>query len=362
MIEKGRISPFQLAILMHPTVVATAALSVPSITMKTAGIDMWMTPIIAALVGILTVVVMYRLYMKFPDFTFIQYTESILGIYAGKALSGFFILSFIFTNGIILREYGEFVIGSFLQETPMALVIFCMVAVCAYALYAGIEVLARVSQILVPAAVLIIFTMLVLMIPDLHPKEMFPILGDGLLPPLVGSLVPSSWFSQFFLLSFLYPLLNNKQYVLRWSFISVGIVMITLLAINLTILLIFGSLATQFYYAFLIAVRYISIADFLEHVESLLMAIWIIGMFVKVALLYYATVLGTAQWLGLSDYRPLIIPIGFLISLFSFWVSPNFEGLMHALGTTIPFLALIVQLGIPTMLLIVAAFRKGQPG
>ncbi|MBA2940608.1 endospore germination permease [Paenibacillus sp. CGMCC 1.16610] len=362
MIEKGRISPLQLAIIMHPTVLATATLSVPSITMKTAGIDMWMTPILSAMVGLLSVIVMYRLYIKYPELTFIQYTEAILGVYAGKALSGFFLVSFIFTNGLVLREYGEFVIGNFLHETPMALVIFCMVAVCAYVLYEGIEVLARVSQILIPSAVLIIFIMLILMIPDLHPKEMFPILGDGPLPLLVGSLVPSSWFTQFFMLSFLYPFLNKKRHVLQWSFLSVGIVMITLLTINLTILLMFGSLTVQFNYAFLIAVRYISISDFLEHIEALVMTIWIIGMFIKVSLIYYATVLGTAQCLGLSDYRPLIVPVGFLILLLSFWVSPNFQELMHAIGTNIPFLALITQLGVPSMLLLAASFRKGQQG
>lgn len=362
MIEKGRISPLQLAIIMHPTVLATATLSVPSITMRTAGIDMWMTPLLSTVVGILSVIVMYRLYIKYPSQTFVQYTESILGVYAGKALSGFFLLSFIFTNGLVLREYGEFVIGNFLHETPMLLVIFCMVAVCAYVLYQGIEVLARVSQILIPSAVFIIFIMLVLMIPTLHPKEMFPILGDGPLPLLLGSLVPSSWFSQFFMLSFLFPFLNKKQHVLGWSLLSLGIVMVTLLTINLTILLMFGSLTTQFNYAFLIAVRYISIADFLEHIESLVMTIWIMGMFIKVSLVYYATVLGIAQCLGLSDYRPLIVPVGFLMLLLSYWVSPNFQELMHVLGTTIPFLALISQLGVPCMLLLAAALRKGQHG
>ncbi|MDD9271217.1 endospore germination permease [Paenibacillus sp. GCM10023248] len=362
MIDKGRISPLQVAILLHPTIAATAALSVPSITMRTAGIDMWMTPILAAIAGIITVYVMYRLFLKFPELTFIQYTESILGTYAGKTLSAFFLFSFLFTNGLVLREYGEFVIGSFLQETPMAVVIFGMVAVCAYVLYEGIEVLARSSQILVPAAVLIIFFMVVLLIPDLHPKEMFPIMGNGPLPLLVGSLVPASWFTQFYILTFLFPLINRKEHILTWCFISVGSVMFTLLVINLTILLLFGPLTVQFNYAFLVAVRYISIADFMEHAESLLMAIWIIGMFVKISLIYYATVLGTAQWLGLPDYKALIVPVGILIILFSFWVSPNFEELKRTLGTTIPFLGMLTQLGIPCALLLAASFRRGRQG
>lgn len=362
MIDKGRISPLQMAVLLHPTIAATAALSVPSITMSTAGIDMWMTPILAAIAGCMTVYVMYLLHARYPGLTFIQYTENILGKYAGKVLSAFFLVSFLFTNGLVLREYGEFVIGSFLQETPMAAVIFCMVAVCAYVLYEGIEVMARASQILVPAAVLIIFIMVILLIPDLHPKEMFPIMGNGPLPLLVGSLVPASWFTQFYILTFLFPLINKKKNMLTWCFVSVGAVMFTLLTINLTILFLFGPLTVQFNYAFLVAVRYISIADFLEHVESLLMAIWIIGMFVKISLVYYATVLGIAQWLGLSDYKPLIVPVGILITLFSFWVSPNFEELKRSLGTTIPFLGMISQLGIPCALLLIARFKRGQQG
>ncbi|NQX68930.1 endospore germination permease [Paenibacillus alba] len=357
MIEKGKISPMQLAIIMHPTIISTAALSVPSITTLTAGIDMWMTPMIASLVGLLTVYIVYRLCLKFPDLTFVQYSQAILGSYAGKAIAIFFSGALIYTNGLVLREYGEFVIGDFLQETPMLFVIACMVAVSGYAVYAGLEVLSRASQILIPAAVLIIFSMVVLMSPGFQVKQMFPILGNGLLPPLLGSIVPSSWFSQFFILSYLLPYVNNRNTVLKWSFISVALVMITLLAINLSVLFMFGTLTQGFNYAFLIAVRYISIADFLEHVESLLMAIWLIGIFIKVALIYYATVLGIAQLAGLANYRPLIVPVGVLTILLSIWVAPNFQELKHILGTSLPFFSLLVQLILPSLLLIAVSVK-----
>ena len=84
MIEKGRISPLQLAIFMHPTVLATASLSVPAITMKTAGHDMWAAPIVSSLIGFLVVFVMFKLHERYPNETFIQYSESILGKYLGR--------------------------------------------------------------------------------------------------------------------------------------------------------------------------------------------------------------------------------------------------------------------------------------
>ncbi|UKS27412.1 spore germination protein [Paenibacillus sp. HWE-109] len=297
MIEKGKISPLQLAILMHPTILATAALSVPSITIRTAGIDMWMTPLIASLVGFWMVYVVVRLHKAYPSLTFIEYSQTLLGPYGGKAIGILFLGALLFTNGLVLREYGEFISSSFLQETPMLIVITCMVSVCAYAIHAGLEVLSRTAQILIPVAVLIIFVMVILMIPDFELKQMFPIFGEGLLPPLLGSIVPSSWFSQFFVLAYLLPYVSHGEKILKWGFISVVSVLLTLLAINLSILFLFGTLTEGLNYAFLAAVRYISIADFLEHVESLLMAIWLIGIFIKVAIIYYATVLGIAQLL-----------------------------------------------------------------
>ncbi len=38
---------------------------------------------------------------------------------------------------------------------------------------------------------------------------------------------------------------------------------------------------------------------------------------------YYVSALGTAQWLNLSDYRPVVWPIGILIVIFSLWSLPT---------------------------------------
>ena len=63
------------------------------------------------------------------------------------------------------------------------------------------------------------------------------------------------------------------------------------------------------------AVQYINIADFFTHLESLVMAFWIMGAFIKMAVLLYILSLGIAQWLNLSDYRPLVFPVAFTCHL-----------------------------------------------
>lgn len=53
------------------------------------------------------------------------------------------------------------------------------------------------------------------------------------------------------------------------------------------------------------------------------MVMWVAGIFVKVTVLYHAGVLGLAQWLGLSDYRPLILPMGALLTAGSVLLLPT---------------------------------------
>ncbi|MGM0890318.1 MAG: GerAB/ArcD/ProY family transporter [Bacillota bacterium] len=82
--EKGKISSLQMAIMMYPTIVATAVLGLPSITAKYAQNDLWLSPILASLIGYVTVYIAYKLHELYPKQTVIQFSEHILGRFAGK--------------------------------------------------------------------------------------------------------------------------------------------------------------------------------------------------------------------------------------------------------------------------------------
>ncbi|MBO7746978.1 endospore germination permease [Paenibacillus sp. MWE-103] len=361
MIEKGRISPLQLAIFLHPTILATASLSVPAITMQTAGRDMWAAPIVSSVIGFLVVYVVYKLHERYPSQTFIQYSESILGPYLGRLIGMSYLFSFVYTNGIVIREYGEFIAATFLLETPTVFVIICLMFVCAYALHQGIEVWARASQLLIPAALVVIVLMLIIMVPDMHTKEMFPMMEFGPLPLLRSAIVPSSWYSQFFIIAIFLPYLTKTRVsAFKWCMISVLSVLVTMTCINLAVLYIFGDINKGYNYPFLIAVRYISLSDFIEHVESLLMAAWLVAIFIKITVVYYAAALGTAQLFRLSDYRALIAPIGLLMTLLSLWCAPNLEELTELLGNSVPFFSSIFQIFIPMTMLGIAAARGAR--
>ena len=88
------------------------------------------------------------------------------------------------------------------------------------------------------------------------------------------------------------------------------------------------------------------------------MAIWVVGAFVKIAVFYYAAALGTAQWLNLSDYRPVVWPLGILMVELSFWSLPDTMQLGRYLIGIFPPYALLIQTIIPLFLLVIAVVQK----
>ncbi|MEW9673362.1 endospore germination permease [Ammoniphilus sp. 3BR4] len=358
MIEKGKISALQMAILMHPTIIATAILLLPAITTRHAERDMWISPIWASLTGFLTVFLAYQLNQFYPKETIIQYSRHIVGVIPGKIYGLVLLFFYLHINGIVIREYGEFIVGAFLLQTPINLVMGSMVLACAFAVRGGIEVLGRLGQMFVPIVVLLIFLIFFLLFPDMEPENMFPIMEKGIIPSMVGAMAPQSWFSEFLLISFLLPHLTDREKGLRWAMISVFLVLVVMLVTNLATLFIMGGITATLAYPVMSIVRYISIADFLEHLESLVMAMWVAGAFIKISVFYYALVLGTAQWLNLSDYRPLIFPLGLLLTLFAIWSAPNLAELAHFLGTASVFYLTSVQTAIPLLLWMIAQLRR----
>ncbi|MED1472728.1 endospore germination permease [Bacillus salipaludis] len=356
MIEKGKISAFQMAIIIVPVIFSTAILIVPAITGKYAGRDMWISPIFGSLNGFLTTFIIYRLHKYYPNESIIQYCNHIIGPYLGKALGLVYLVFFLHASGNICREYADFVISSFLPKTPMIVVVGILVLVSAFAVKGGVEVLGRTAEVLVPLFLLppILFFLL---IRNLKTENILPLMENGILPPILGAAVPQAWFSQVFLISMILPFLSDRENGGKWGMVTIFFSMMAMVFTNIISIFLFGGSVSSYNYPVFTAFRYIGVGGFFEHLESLVISNWVMGVFVKISVFYYALVLGTAQWLHLSDYRHLVFPIGFLIMIFTFWTSPNVQELGKYFVTTAPFYLSSLMTYIPMILLFIMIIR-----
>ncbi|ULL16119.1 spore gernimation protein [Paenibacillus sp. H1-7] len=358
MIEKGKISSLQMGMLMFLMIGATSTLIVPAITAQQAERDMWISPIWGSISGFVVISVSWILNRWYPQYTVIQYSISILGRYFGR-LGGLLILYFlIHGNALITREYGEFIVSSFLLRTPSIIIMTSLIIVCAIAVRCGLEAIARATQIFLPFILLIFLGITILLIPDLKPYRMFPIMENGIMPSIIGSVLPHTWFMEFFLISFLYPYVSDRSKTLKWGFLSVLGMMVMMVITNISSLFLFGNLTGSFHFPVFEAASYISFANFIEHMDAIVMVIWVLGGFVQISLWYYALALGIAQWLNLNDYRPLVYPLGLVIIVTSIWVTPNLNELIHFFTTDSPFYSLAILILYPVGLMVISMIRR----
>jgi spore germination protein KB len=362
MLEKGKISAIQMSLIAYPMILGSAMLTLPTIMGREAERDLWISPIWASSLGYVSVYLAYRLNKLYPDETIIQYSERILGRSLGKIL-GFFYLFFLLHNiGNFLRQYAEFVVGAFLPQTPIIVVLSCLVLLCSYAVYGGIEVIGRLAQLYAPLFILPLLIMIALLLQDYEIKNMFPIFRHGIMPSVKGAIIPGlSWFTEFFIIAFLFPFLADQEKGKKWGAISVLTVTLTMIVINLMVLFLFGGvLSSSYLYPVFDAAKYVHIGDFFEHLDGIVIVVWVAGVFIKICVFYYALVLGSAQWFKLSDYHPIVFPLGFLMILFGIWGHPNLPEIIKYYKVASPIYKPLFLLVIPLCLLLLARIRKGN--
>lgn len=360
--DQGKISASQLAIMMLPAILATAILSIPSLTMHYAGHDMWLSPIWGSLVGLATIGVSLGLSSLYPGQTIIQSSLHILGWLPGKLIGFVFLIYLPHLIAMIIRAYGEFISSNALPDTPLVVIMGTMAAVCALNVRLGIEVVGRTSQVFVALLAFLLCLIFFLLIGELNAEELLPFMEDGLLPSIKGAIAPAAWFSEYLVLAFLLPFVHSHKNVKPIMLVSLVITTLAMVSTNLFCLFLLGDLTSSFGYPMMIAARYITIADFLQHIESIIIAIWMFGIFVKISVFLYIFAITAAQWLGLSSYKSLVFPLSYVCMAYTYWIVSDQHGAAGLLGPSAHAYTMLILLVLPTALYIVALLRKKLSG
>lgn len=356
--EKEKISNIQLAFMMYLMVGGTSILVVPSFTAAQAKQDMWISPVLGSVFGLLIVWLTWSLHRMFPGETLIQYVQRVLGKTLGNAFIAVILFFQIDAIGLIVREYAEFTVQAFLSQTPLVIIIASIVLTCSFAVRAGVEVIGRFGLIYGPLFFLFVLAIFLLLLPDYKFTNMLPVFGLGIRPALKGALEPSVWFMEFLFIYSFYPSVRQGDQTLKGGIFAVALMMFTMVITNFTCLFLYGEATANLTFPTLSASRYISISDFFSHVEAIVMALWMLGGFVQISMWYYSLTVSTAQWLKLDNYRFLVFPVGLLIGGFSIWTAKNFQQMLKFFptgGTGFSFVALLLM---PLLLYAVALIRQ----
>ncbi|WP_075807189.1 endospore germination permease [Lysinibacillus sp. FJAT-14222] len=361
MMEKEIISSRQFMIITLLFSIGTAILIIPASVTSEAKQDAWIAAIIGVVLSLPIVKLFVALGNRTPTLTFVEANEKILGRFFGKFTTICFIIISLLSAGELLYFIGIFMKTEIMPETPTMAFAFMFSIIIIYAAFLGIEVFARSAEILFPIFILIFIFFVIFISPSIHIENLQPIMETPKKLVFFSMIRFISLFSfPLAVLLMIFPSAVNVQKSAQKGFyigtIIGGIVLITIITLSILVL---GpaNTASRTFPSYSLAQR-ISIGNFLQRIEVIMAAMWIISIYIRTFMYFYASVIGIAQLFKIKNHRPLIFPLGMIILGLSQIVHPNNIHSDIYNRETWPIFSFIFMILLPLFLLLIAKIRK----
>jgi spore germination protein KB len=357
-----KISGLEIFWMMFTFEVGNSLLLTLSSTIRTAKQDAWISMVIAGLVGIAITFLATTLSSLYPNQTMIEYSQTILGKWLGKLMMIPFFLLWYSAIGIIVHEFSEFLITALFHKTPMWVIVFTAMILLIFLMYqGGVEGIGRLSEIVGPMVLLMIAVLIFLNFGNMNWHYMLPIYQDsGWLPILKGSYTPmASFFGESVMMTMLVFFMDKPDQASSRAMWGIGLAVSLVTVGTLVVIFTFGPvLPSRLLYPFYNMSRSISVMEFIQNVDILIVIIWFFSIFVKMALYMFIACYGTAQWFHLKDWRKVVwflAPISFIVAV-SIKNTPMIQ--YYDKFFLLPFVFPVNMIGIPLLLLVVGWIRR----
>lgn len=323
--------------------------------------DAW----IGAFIGLFFSLLLVKLYNSLGRFmlntTLIEMIEKLLGKWIGSIVSISLVYFTFITSGELLYYVGEFMVTQIMPETPLAAISILFVCIVIMGTRLGLETFARSAEIFFSVFVFLFIILVAFVSPQIKFQNIQPVFEAGI-GPILGSLLH---FISIFSLSsvvllMIYPASINQPGAARKAFykgIIIGGIALFII-ILLTILVLGASSAARHLYPSYLLGKKINVGGFLQRIEAIMAFMWIITIYYKMIILFYASVTGLSQILKLKDERPLTLPLGMLMVIVSLIIHPDVTHLYsYNEKIWLPYVA-TYGLCLPIVLLVFIKLRK----
>lgn len=280
--------------------------------------DGWISVLIGIILATPVVLVYARILSLFPEKGLFEIIDWAFGKVLGKIFALFFIWYSFHLGALVIRNFGEFINTVAMPETPMLFTMLCLGLICVVAVRSGIEVMSRICVSVFPLLLVVIFSVQLIGLPQMHFNFLKPILGNGLIPVIKGGFSAFSFpFAESVLLMGVFFSLKTKKSPYKVYLIGTAIAGLLILIITIRNIVVLGITYTNYYFPAHVAVSMLSIGDFLQRIELTVAINFVFGVFIKTSVCLYVTSHGVAKLFNLKDYRSIVIQLALLMVFFA---------------------------------------------
>lgn len=299
-----QISRIQLIMMMIWSVLGTGIVAVPAIVAQFTVQDAWVVGLLFLFSGAVAAWVSAVFVRIFPGETLVSAVCRTMGPWLGRGVALWYIIWLYIALATIIREMSGFVAVTELPKTPDYLVSALAMAVVAYLVHQGLEVLGRMNEFITPLAIIVVPLLIALSVPNLQFGHFLPALADGWSPIWRAALVPDIAYAfELTLVLQMAPALRSPQTVGTDIFIA-GCIISFLLTLTLLVTVgVEGPVTSYLGFPILEVVRSIRIGRFIERLDTLYVMGVVSTLVLKLAVFHYSMCEGLRSLFRLTSLR-----------------------------------------------------------
>jgi spore germination protein KB len=356
-----KISGVQLFYIMSGYILGTAIILGLGQDVKQ---DAWIFITLGMIGGLILMAIYTKLAIYYPGDTLVQMLPKIIGKFLSYPIIFLYILHFTYSAARACRELGALIITTILNETPIIVVIGSFMLLLIYCLRGGVESFGRLVEIVFPVYIfsLLLLWILLLTVDQFNLKNLTPIFGEGVKPLLIKTFTNSINFpfGESIVIMMFLPFLSNKQHIRKVGMSSMILGGLLLIVNSIMMISVVGAeIYSLDAFTLLSATQMVSVADFLERFDALVILMMVLGVFFKAGAFLFGAAVGISQLFRLKQTRSVLLGLGTIIAPLSLISASSYvEHLEIGFDYYVPYFLTFLQIVLPIVLLCIAFIGK----
>lgn len=324
--DKAKITNHQLFALTANCICGSAIIVISGRITSIAKQDAWMSALLAPIFGMLEIWIITFLGSLYPDMTYVEIITKILGRWIGWIVAAGFVLLCIIIAPVLPWYMGEFITIQVMPETPVYVINAVIVTAIVIAVLYGIETIARASEVFIYFVSFLFIISMLLVLPNAKIENLLPMIEKGITPILSGAFILSSYLTfPAILLFMVYPANMDSISEAKKSFLKgyLWAGFLTFISTIVSLLVLGSTVNSSSQFPIYLLAKEINIGKIFTRLEFIIAGIWIVTLFTRGIMYFYASVIGISQLLGLKDHKKIVLPLGLITLVMSDVVFPD---------------------------------------
>ncbi len=357
------ISPYQIAMIVIMVLTGAGVFSLPRTLAETAGSNSMIVLLVGGLVVLGSMFIIITLNCRFPGKTLPEYSREIVGKIPAKILTIIYVFYFLLFIGFEIRVISEIVKLFLLPDTPVEVIMLCMILTSTYAVRGGVECIGRTTELFFPLLFIPFALILLPGLTDVDFSNLLPVFygfEKKLLKALPGLALS---FAGYETLLFYMGFMKEPRKTYKYTSTGLAFVIASYMIITGLCISKFGiEWNKKMIWPVLGYVRSINLPGlFIERLDGVMLGIWILAIYTTVIILYFALTFSLSKIFETKEqkqYTLPMVPFVYFASLIP--LSP--KEILRMPVYINQYLGSVVIFIIPTFLLILAFVRKKGGG